>query len=390
MANQRVVIVGGGVMGAATALFLARDHSAQVTVLERDLAGQQASSGLSASSLRLQFSSLINIELSRWSLGFIRRAAEELVTPAQAVNLGWHEGGYLYLAQGPQATAAMRLNHALQHAAHAPVALLRPADLVERFPWLSTQGVELASLGLADEGWFDGPALWQAFKRKAAACGVRFLSCEACGFETRAERVQAVQGPGQARFELDALVLCAGAWSAPLGQRLGVNLPVTARRRDVFYFESSAVTPNCPLVIDPSGLWFRPEGRGFIAGAPPRGADTPDSPLHALDMAQFEEQLWPLLANRVPGFEAARLRSAWAGYYEMNDFDHNGLAGALPGWGNAFTACGFSGHGMQQAPAVGCALAALVAQGECTAPSLAPLSPARVVSGQRLIERNII
>jgi FAD-dependent oxidoreductase domain-containing protein 1 len=389
MAGQRVVIVGGGVMGAATAMFLARDHGAQVTVLERDLAGTQASSGLSASSLRLQFSTPINLALSRWSLAFIRRAHAELATTPEPVNLNWHEGGYLYLAQGPQATAAMRLNHALQRAAEAPVALLQPGQLIQRFPWLSAQGVELASLGLADEGWFDGPALWQAFKRKAVACGARFVSCEASRFEADAEKVTAVVSEGGERFELDAVVLAAGAWTAPLGQQLGVRLPVSARRRDVFYFESPAATPGCPLIIDPSGLWFRPEGRGYLAGAPPRGEDTPGSPLHSLDMAQFEEQLWPLLAARVPAFEAARLRSAWAGYYEMNDFDHNGLAGALPGWANAFTACGFSGHGMQQAPAVGCALAAQVANGVSDAPSLAPLSPARVAANQPLVEHNI-
>jgi glycine/D-amino acid oxidase-like deaminating enzyme len=148
--------------------------------------------------------------------------------------------------------------------------------------------------------------------------------------------------------------------------------------------------PGCPLVIDPSGVWFRPEGRGFIAGAPPRDGDTDDAPLDAIDHALFDELIWPVLAARVPAFEALRVRASWAGYYEMNAFDHNGLAGALPGWCNVFTACGFSGHGMQQAPAVGSALAALIAGGRSDAPALDALSPQRLLDGRPLLESNVI
>ena len=157
------------------------------------------------------------------------------------------------------------------------------------------------------------------------------------------------------------MVIAAGAWSSPLAARLGVELPVVAKKRDVFVFDAPAALPGCPLVIDPTGVWFRPEGRGFIAGAAPRDDSLDEAPLEAIDHAWFDEHLWPVLAARVPAFEALRVRSAWAGYYEMNLFDHNGVVGALPGWRNAYIACGFSGHGLQQAPAVGCALASLVA-----------------------------
>ncbi len=166
-----------------------------------------------------------------------------------------------------------------------------------------------------------------------------------------------------------------------------------ARKRDVFVFDSPARLPDCPLVVDPSGLWWRPEGRGFLCGAPPRQpwpGDPDEPPLEAIDHGLFDEVLWPALAQRVPGFAALRLRAAWAGYYEMNLYDRNGLAGTLPGWTNAYTACGFSGHGMQQAPAVGCALAAGIAGADCDAPDLAPLAPARIARGQPLVERNVI
>ncbi len=188
------------------------------------------------------------------------------------------------------------------------------------------------------------------------------------------------------------MLVTAGAWSAPLLATLGIELPVRARKRDVFVIESPAVLPGCPLVIDPSGFWFRPEGNGrrFIAGAPPRGDDRDDMPLDQIDHGLFDAFLWPALAARVPAFAALRVVSAWAGYYEMNTFDRNGLVGALPGWLNLHVACGFSGHGMQQAPAVGRGIAAQLATGGWHAADLSPLSPARVQLGQPLLERIVI
>lgn len=391
----QVVIVGGGVMGAATACFLARDHGAAVTVLERDPTYARASSALSASSIRVQFSQPVNIALSRWSLAFLRRVGDELAVGDDRPAIGLVEPGYLYLYLATDAgAAALRDHHAVQHGAGAAVALLDAPALRSRFAWLHVDDLALGALGLSTagsgEGWFDGPALMQAFRRKAIACGTRFVAADATGFDTVGGRVTAVRTADGTRHAAQAVVVAAGAWSAPLAAMLGVELPVRARKRDVFVFDAPTVLPGCPLVIDPSGLWFRPEGRGFVCGAPPRDGDPDEPPLDAIDHGLFDDVIWPALAHRVPAFEALRQRSAWAGYYEMNTFDANGLAGALPGWANAFTACGFSGHGMQQAPAVGCSLAAAIVGAACDAPDLTPLSPARVARGERLLERNVI
>ena len=380
-------------MGAATACFLARDHGVAVTVLERDLGFARASSALSASSIRQQFSQPANIALSQWSLGFLQRVGDELALGDERPELGLFEAGYLYLAT-PAGAATLRAQQAVQTAAGAEIALLEAAALQARFPWLDVQGLALGSLGLRGEGWFDGPALHQAFRRKARACGAAFVQADVTGFDCAGDRVRAALASDGRRFDADALVLCAGAWSAPLAAALGLALPVSPKKRDVFVFDSPALLPQCPLVIDPSGLWFRPDcGTRCLCGAPPRQpwpGDPDEPPLDAIDHAQFEDFIWPTLAARVPGFEALRLRSAWAGYYEVNAFDHNGLAGALPGWRNAYTACGFSGHGMQQAPAVGAALAALVAGGESNAPPLDALAPQRLLEGRPLRELNII
>jgi glycine/D-amino acid oxidase-like deaminating enzyme len=393
--KPQVVVIGGGVLGAATACFLARDHGVAVTVLERDPSYRRASSALSASSIRQQFSQPVNIALSQWSLQFLRRVDAELAVDGDVTALGLVEPGYLYLATGA-GVASMQSVHQVQRQAGAEVVLLEPGALKHRFPWLVVDDLALASLGLSGEGWFDGPALHQAFRRKAIACGARFVVAEATGFDTASGCVLAVHDALGQRWLADAVVLAAGAWSAPLAALLGLTLPVSARKRDVFVLDTPARLPGCPLVIDPSGMWFRPDGangRRFLCGAPPRQpwpGDPDEPPLEAIDHVLFDEVIWPTLAARVPAFEALRVQSAWAGYYEMNGFDHNGLAGALPGWNNAYTACGFSGHGMQQSPAVGSALAALIAGASSTAPALDALSPQRLLDGLPLIEANII
>jgi len=384
-----IVIIGGGVMGAATACFLARDHGIRATVLERDPAYTRASSALSASSIRQQFSTSVNIALSQWSIDFLRRIGDELAVDGDRPQIGLVEAGYLFLASEAGAEV-LQTNHAVQQAAGADIVLLPPEQLRSRFPWLAVDGLALGAFGQSGEGWFDGPAVMQAFRRKAIACGARFVKADVCGFDLEGDRAKAVLCADGQRFDADAIVLAAGAWSASLAAQLDVALPVTAKKRDVFVIDSPAALPGCPLVIDPSGVWFRPEGRGFLAGAPPRDDAADEAPLDAVDHVLFDDLIWPALAARVPAFEALRVRSCWAGYYEMNAFDHNGLAGALPGWRNVFTACGFSGHGMQQAPAVGSALAALVAGTSSGAPALDALSPQRLLDMRPLVERNVI
>ncbi len=376
-------------MGAAVACFLARDHDMAPIVIERDPTYRRASSALSASSIRQQFSTPINIALSRASLEFYRRIGTELEVAGQRPEIGLVEPGYLYLA-GSAGAAMLREQHALQRRMGVEVALLDPSALVARFPWLSVESVVLGSVGLSGEGWFDGWSVLQAFRRKAIACGARFVQAEAHALETRDGRVAAVSCEDGQRFTADEVVVAAGAWSASLLAPLGTDLPVRPRKRDVFVFDAPVRLPQAPLLIDPSGTWFRPEGGRYIAGAPPRGEDVDEPPLEAIDHGLFEQVIWPALAHRVPAFEALRLVNAWAGYYEMNTFDQNGLVGLLPGWHNLRVACGFSGHGMQQAPAIGQALAGHIASGRWGEIDLAPLSPARIARREPIVEHCII
>lgn len=395
-----VVIVGGGVMGSATALFLAREHGVRVTVVERDASYARASSALSACAIRQQFSTAINIRISQDSLAFYRQIHTELAVGDDMPNIGLVEPGYLYLAATDAGAGILREQHALQasHAVHT--ALLDPAALTQRFPWLSTEGVTLGSLGLSTatsgEGWFDGYAAMQAFRHAAIAEGVQFVEDNVIGFSLdhsgTAPRVTAARTQSGQAIDCDGVVIAAGAWSAPVAAQLGVELPVHARKRDVFAVEADIDVRGAPLLIDPSGVWFRPEAqRGhFLCGAPPRGEDVDDAPLEQVDHGLFDEVIWPTLAARVPAFDRLKVTSSWAGYYEMNLFDHNGIVGALPTCSNAYTACGFSGHGLQQAPAVGRGLAELIATGEYLTLDLSPLRVERIAEKRPLLERNVI
>ena len=159
----------------------------------------------------------------------------------------------------------------------------------------------------------------------------------------------------------------------------------------VFVFEArSDLHPAArPLVIDTSGAWFRPDGGSFIAGIAPPGEDLADLPLE-VDRDEFESALWPALAARVPAFDAIRVTNAWAGYYEMNTFDHNAIIGPHPEVMNLLFANGFSGHGIQQAPAVGRALAELIVHGRYVTLDLSIFGFERIAAGHPVIERNVI
>jgi FAD-dependent oxidoreductase domain-containing protein 1 len=389
---MRVVIVGGGAIGSAIAYFTLADPAfrGEVTVVERDPSYSRASSALSASSIRQQFSTAINVEIGRFGIGFLREAPRLLAVDGDAPALGLVEPGYLFLATSA-GRDVLNANHAVQRAHGADVVLLDPAGLRARFPWLATGDIAAGSLGLSGEGWFDGYALLQGFRRKARALGARYMQADATGFATDGARITHVVLADGATLACDAAVNAAGPWAAALVRGLGIDLPVRARRRSVFVFECPDALPACPLVIDPSGLWFRPEGeRQFICGASPdAGNDPDDAPLEP-EHARFEAELWPLLAARVPAFEALRQRRAWAGYYEMNTFDANGIVGAHPEWPNLLFANGFSGHGMQQSPAVGRGVAELLVHGGYRGLDLAPLAYSRIVESRPLLERNVV
>ncbi len=379
--NNSVIVIGGGVMGSSVAYHLKSDpaFTGSVTVVERDPSYARASSALSASSIRQQFSTPLNIHLSRYGIGFLRRAGELL-----GIELGLREPGYLFLASSA-GEPVLRANHVIQKGEGCAVELLDPAALLGRFPWISTEGVTLASHGTANEGWFDGPALMQGFRRKARDLGVSYVADEA--LEISGHSVSLRSG---GRLEARTIVLAAGPWSGEVAARGGVALPVEPRRRSVFVFDVRQAPGITPLTIDPSGTWFRPEGRFYIGGTTPvAGNDPAGAPLE-VQHQEWEDIVWPTLAARVPAFEAAKVVNAWAGYYEYNTFDQNGIVGRYPENERLIFATGFSGHGIQQSPAVGRAVAELIVHGSYRTLDLSPFGYERISAGRPIRELNVV
>src|ERR1044071_4334284 len=212
-----VVIIGGGVMGSSIAYHLKSDRNftGTVTVVERDPTYARASSALSASSIRQQFSTPLNIHLSRFGIGFLRDAPRTL-----GVDLGLKEPGYLFLAS-PAGEAVLRANHAIQKGEGCAVELLDSAALVRRLRALSAAGVALASPGRANEGWFDGPALMLAFRRKARELGATYVADEVVGLAPDAVTLRA-----GGRLEARTIVIAAGPWSGEVAALVGIALPV--------------------------------------------------------------------------------------------------------------------------------------------------------------------
>ena len=386
-----VVIIGGAVVGSAVAYFLAAHAGfrGRVVLLEKDPSYTRCATTLSLASIRHQFSSPANIAMSMFGTQFLRQAGELLQVQGDAPAIGFREAGYLFLASA-SGLGVLRANHQVQRSLGADVVLLEPQALHQRFPWLAVDDLAGGSLGLSGEGWLDAHALMHGFRRKAQSLGVQVRHAQAVGLRCAGGRVVQVQLEDGEHIDCGWVINAAGTAAAEVAAWAGIELAVQPRKRCVFHFRSPAELPACPLVIDPSGVYFRPEGQGFLCGvAPPEHTD-PASHDFEVDWSLWEEQLWPTLARRVPGFAAARVLSAWAGHYDVHLLDHNAVVGAHPNVENLLFANGFSGHGLQQAPAVGRALAETIVDGGYQTLDLSPLGWQRVLRGEPLRELNVV
>ena len=388
-----VVIVGGAIIGSSVATFLALrpDWSGRIVVVERDPTYRTSSTTLSAASIRLQFSTPLNIEISRFGVELIKDLDRWLgVDGAPPPEIDFVEGGYLFLATPPGLTV-LRQNHAVQRERGVNVVLLDPGELVARFPWLRVDGLAGGSLGLADEGWFDAYALLQAFRRKARSLGVEYVAGTVAGIERDGSAIQGVRLADGRRIATERVVNAAGPRAAEVAAMIGAELPVHPRKRFVYHFDCRERLGLAPLTILPSGVYFRPEGEAWIAGYSPRaGEPDPDTLDLEVDRSRFDDFVWPEVARVVPAFESVRLLDAWAGHYEVNTVDHNAVIGPHPELPGFLFANGFSGHGLQQAPAVGRGLAEWITTGGYETLDLAPLGYERILRNQPIRELNVV
>ena len=351
-----VVIIGGGAVGSSIAYFLASNANfrGKVTVVERDPTYRFASSALSLSSIRVQFSTPTNMHLSAFGMEFLKGAPQHLAVDGEPANVGYIERPYLFLASA-EGRSVLESNHRAQSQAGYGdrILLLEPAELKQRFPWLNTDGIVLGSLGVKDEGWFDGYGLLQAFRKKARSLGVTYVNAEVVGIERTGRRIEAVKLGDGTRLACGIAVNAAGPSAGKVAALAGVDLPVEPRRRSVFVFDCRDKLPGCPLLIDGSGAFFRPEGQYFIGGISPPEDWEPKVPDFEVNFTEWDDLVWPPLAHRVPALAAVKVINSWAGHYDYNTFDHNGIIGPHVEFDNFMLANGFSGHGIQQSPATG-------------------------------------
>lgn len=389
MARADIVIIGGAIVGSAVAWYLREEgYAGSIALIERDPAFTHAATTLSCASIRQQFSTPENIRLSLFTLGLFR----ELTTHfGAAADIAFHEKGYLMLASAA-GLPVLEANHAVQRSEGADIVLEDAAALGARFGWLETGDIAAGAYGRTGEGWFDAHALLMLFRKALKDRDIRFVSGTVRAIARSGDRVSGVELEGGERIEAGAIVNAAGPSAGAVAAMAGIDLPVEPRKRSVFVFEARERFDDMPLLVDPSGIYVRPEGGVFITGgaedAQTEGAADPGD--FDPDWPLFEETIWPVLADRIPAFEALKQTGGWAGHYDFNIFDRNAVIGPHPEVANFLFANGFSGHGLQQAPAVGKALAELVVHGGYRTVDCSAFGYARIPENRPLVEKNVI
>lgn len=384
-----IVIIGGAIVGSSIAYYLREEgFSGSIALIERDPQFAHAATTLSMASIRQQFSIPENIRLSQFTLKLFRRLKETFGTDA---DIGFREGGYLILA-GENGLPVLKANHDAQVAEGADIVLEDAEQLTRRFPWLSAEGISAGAYGRSGEGWFDAHAMLMLFRKALRDKKIDFIAASVIGVARDGNRVTGVSLDNGQTLEAGIVVNAAGPNAGKVAALAGLALPVEPRKRNVFVFEAREKYADMPLLVDPSGIYVRPEGSVYLTGgAEPEEGDGPADPTDFdVDWPLFEEVIWPVLATRIPAFEAIKPTRAWAGHYDYNTLDQNAVIGPHPEIGNFMFANGFSGHGLQQAPAVGKALAELLVHGGYRTIDCSAFGYERVAEGRAFRELNVI
>jgi glycine/D-amino acid oxidase-like deaminating enzyme len=377
-----VIIVGGGIMGSATAYSLLKaDDRLKICAVERDPSYEKASTTLSMANVRIQFDLKANIEISRYAFEVLENFETEMQVEDQAPRIYFHREGNLFLVDEngyEPAAKAMTLQQSLD----CPVEWWSPEKIMDIYPLYDSSPYKGGTFGPQD-GHFDPYAVLMGYKVKARFMGATYLNDEVKTITTAGKAVSGVKLASGEELNAKIVINCAGAWASEIAATAGVTLPVDPVSRQVFVLDT-AVKPEgpLPLTILPSGLYFRTETGGTVL----LGKSIPEDLVgyhFSCDYNRFTETLWLELAEFVPAFERLKLVRGWAGLYAVNTLDHNAILGEWPELEGFYLANGFSGHGLQQAPAVGRYLAELITQKK-------PQLDLSLFSPQRILEKRPI
>jgi len=382
------IIVGGGVMGSSTAYNLTRsEKEIKVAVVEMDPTYTQASSTLSVANIRIQFSLKENIQISQHAFEVLEHFDEEMAIGDEKPNIAFHREGNLFLVNREGRLPADKAL-ALQKSLKCEVEWWSPEEIRKHYPLYFPSGYEGGTFGSKD-GHLDAYAMLMGYKAKAKSLGAEYITDEVSQIVKDRKRVAGVRLASGGNLSSKIVVNCAGAWAARLASTAGVRIPVEPVKRQVFALDTK-VKPEGPLPLTflPSGLYFRTETGNLIL----LGKSLEEDPVgfdFTWDEKRFTEVLWPELAEFVPVFDTLKVVRGWAGLYAVNTLDSNAILGEWPELQGLYLANGFSGHGLQQAPAVGRYISELIL-GLKPALDLSIFTPQRILENRPLGEGGIV
>ena len=383
-----VIIIGGGVIGSSTAYHLmCNDPQLKLTVVEPDPTYTQASSTLSLANIRIQFSLKENIQISQYTLDVLHDFDESMAVDDNKPNIGYRTEGNLFIVDESGQESAEKAFE-LQKQMNGSVDWWSPDDIKQRYPLYEIGNYKGGTFGSQD-GHLDAYAFLRGFRTKAEHLGAAYIKDEVTDITTQSGRITGVQLASGNRLTSDKVVNCAGAWAAKVAQTAGVQLPIDPVKRQVFALDP-AKKPESPLPLTflPSGLYFRTETGNLIVCGKSMTSDAVGFDF-TWDENRFMEILWPDLAEFVPAFDTLKLVRGWAGLYAVNRLDGNAILGEWPELEGFYLANGFSGHGLQQAPAVGRYISELIL-GQHPTMDLSIFNPQRIIENRPVNELGLI
>ena len=391
-----VVIIGGAIMGSSTAWFLSdnADFDGSVLVIERDPTYTACSTAHTNSCIRQQFSTELNIRISQFGADFVKTLRERMGGDERVPELGIQNYGYMYLADTEDSANALRAAQKVQLVAGAGTRLLTPEEIAADYPFYAVDDIALGSINTVDEGYWDGGTVFDWFRRSARERGVEYVHGEVVAMtrSVAGDRITHVTLASGETIACGQVVNATGPRAARTAAMAGVDLPVEPRKRFTWIFKAEKpLDQELPLTVDPSGVHFRQDGPDtYLAGCKPDPDPAVDPDDFAMDHGIWEAHVWPIIATRIPQFEAIRVVTEWAGHYAYNTLDQNAVIGPHPAVKNFHFLPGISGHGLQQSPAMGRAMAEWLTHGEYRSLDMTPFGYDRVARGEAFVERAVI
>ena len=390
-----VVIIGGAMIGSSIAWFLTNnpDFNGSILVVEKDPSYAFSSTAHTNSCVRQQFSNAINVKMSQFAADFIKNFRTYMGGDARVPDVPLQSYGYMYLANTEDFASTLKSAQKLQAANGAGTKFMSAAEIKRDYPFYNVDDIIGGNHNLIDEGYFDGNTLFDWWKRMARERGAEYITNTVITMDKNSAgtQVETITLQSGEVISCGVVVNASGPRAALTAHMAGIHIPVEPRKRYTYIFDAAnPLDRDLPLTIDPSGIHLRTDGTYYMAGCTPDDDPAVEPDDFVEDHSLWETKVWPVIASRIPQFEAIKLINSWAGHYAYNVFDQNAILGPHTQLSNFIFANGFSGHGFQQSPAVGRGIAEWISHGEFRSLDLTPFSYARIEKGEPFIEAAVI